>query len=900
MTIAQSEPDRLEIALDALALIKQEERSKKENDPYPMALSYVIGTFNRAGYFNSSILLLQKMQEYLDEEDWQENSQLPKSFFQNMVWLLYAELEIALGDYEEAIKFLNKMDMDEARKDFIHYNPNLEDSYFNFLADLAIVLTGQVLKNSGNLEKAKITFNKFFGEIETTYTQGNLNFHSIVNLSEIHFKLGDKFKYSQELSRAINAIRKEERYESWLKLVELYLLDNNFEQAHFYLEKIAPGYEENLEASEVKKFQFKFNTQYGLYYAAINEHKKAIAYFNKNFNVNSNYYSNAIIYTIKNYINLTKSFIAVQAFKEAEASLMSALNLIEGKSILDPINHKFLGAQKFELLEIFALYSNLEIAKNNNIISAIHFNEKAIELIGIERNNVFLEKDRQLLIEAAYPIFEQGIELLYQSEYKDKHARILELMEQSKALNLIDELVQADKFSQIDVDEELLKNHKKINGYINYTKAKLDEFNIDISQLKSLSRTLDSLQNEKEIFEGKIYASSDASKTSNKKRISLNQLQKKLIDRESCFIEFFQGKEYLYSLSVTKHKSNLSRLKITDKLLNDIEAFYSSIAEGNNQFRALTYLLYQNLLEPHEHLLKRQILIVPDGKLNVLPFDALCTEEVEKQTRLKDYPFIIKSSNVSLINSALFLSMVKQNKIEIKNKNVLAIHPDYSNNEDFQPLGFSQQEINFLDDEFNARVLSSTYATKNQLDRIIENYSMIHFSSHAVADLEKGRNSYIALDNAKAHIDDSCRLKAHEIRNYKLNADLVVLSACETGIGSFEKGEGVMSLGRSFIQAGAQGVLSSLWSVSDKSTALLTTEFYRLIHAGSNKPEAIGISKRKLMKDANFAHPYFWAGFYYTGDIKTKSNFNLNWIWIGIPLLMIFIFFIYKFKSDNV
>lgn len=893
------EPGATLKCLSILDSIKLSEDRSLENDPYPMALSFVIGSFNRSGHFNSSRRLLKDMLEVLNKETWGEKSQLPKSFFKSMYWLLHAELAIALGDNDEALEHLNKMEINAARKDFQEYSPLIEKSFLNYLADLAIFQTATALKKSGNLEKAKIIFNKFFGELELTYSQGNLNFNSFANLCEIYYKLGDIENYNSELLRAKESIRSDHSLKSWLILAELYFLDNNFEEGFYYLQKIEKNFNVYKEQSGDKNFQFNFNTQMGLYYAALEKHHEAIKYYNKNFDLDKRYFSAAVIFPITNHINLAKSYLASSNYSKSIIETNKAIELIEGEAIKDPLSHDFKGVQKFKLLELFQLLSQIEFKQNQNLEKAISYNTKAINIISVERKKVFLAKDKQLLIEAAYPVFEQGISLLFQSKIKDKEARIFKLMEQSKALNLIDDLVQSELFNQIDVNPILIADEKRISGLINFTRSQLDEYELSQENFKSLNDKLDSLQNLKTLVIDKIYTSSNASILNNEANIDLDHLQKNLIDKKTCFIEFFQGKEYIYSLGLNSNQIQISRLPTTKENIEKIEHFYTSIAKGDNLFRSLGNELYEKILAPYEALLRKQILIVPDGILNVLPFDALCTKSISPSTRLKDYPFLIKENNLSLIYSALFLHIVQQNKIKQNNDKLLAINPDYTANADFESLDFSAQEINFLDEAFDARVLSSSFANKSQIDSIIENYSMIHFSSHAVADLKKGRNSYIALDNAKTSIDDSCRLKAHEIRNYKLQAELVVLSACETGIGSFEKGEGVMSLGRSFIHAGAKGVLSSLWSVSDKSTALLTIEFYKLINTGLNKPEAISISKRNLLKDANFAHPYFWAGFYYTGDIKSKSSFNLNWSWIALPLLMFFIFFIYKLRSNR-
>jgi CHAT domain-containing protein len=103
--------------------------------------------------------------------------------------------------------------------------------------------------------------------------------------------------------------------------------------------------------------------------------------------------------------------------------------------------------------------------------------------------------------------------------------------------------------------------------------------------------------------------------------------------------------------------------------------------------------------------------------------------------------------------------------------------------------------------------------------------------------------------------------------------DLVVLSACETGLGKIEQGEGIRSLGRSFMESGAQATIISLWNVNDKSTAFIMTDFYKHLKAGITKDEALRQAKLDYLKNATTqnSHPYFWAAFIPAGDMQPLS-----------------------------
>jgi len=109
-------------------------------------------------------------------------------------------------------------------------------------------------------------------------------------------------------------------------------------------------------------------------------------------------------------------------------------------------------------------------------------------------------------------------------------------------------------------------------------------------------------------------------------------------------------------------------------------------------------------------------------------------------------------------------------------------------------------------------------------------------------------------------------LQVYEIFDLKLNAELVVLSACETGLGKQVKGEGLVGLTHAFFYAGTSSVLVSLWKVQDRSTADLMVNFYQELDAGKNKAESLRQAKLRMIQQNRYAHPYYWAPFVLVGN----------------------------------
>jgi CHAT domain-containing protein len=156
-------------------------------------------------------------------------------------------------------------------------------------------------------------------------------------------------------------------------------------------------------------------------------------------------------------------------------------------------------------------------------------------------------------------------------------------------------------------------------------------------------------------------------------------------------------------------------------------------------------------------------------------------------------------------------------------------------------------------------------AVKNSPD--LSTARRIHFATHGLISERQPQLSglVLTLDNDPA---EDGLLQMREIFNLKLNAELVVLSACETGLGKEMKGEGVIGLTRAFQYAGASNVVVSLWRVADRSTADLMIDFYRHMQSGLDKAQALRRAKLQMIESSPFSHPYYWAAFVMNGEAR--------------------------------
>ncbi len=160
-------------------------------------------------------------------------------------------------------------------------------------------------------------------------------------------------------------------------------------------------------------------------------------------------------------------------------------------------------------------------------------------------------------------------------------------------------------------------------------------------------------------------------------------------------------------------------------------------------------------------------------------------------------------------------------------------------------------------------------ATEENARNTDKETSIIHFACHGILDERFPLNSGLALTIPEKTEEgkENGLLQAWEIfESVRINADLVTLSACETGLGKEMGGEGLIGLTRAFQYAGAKTVLPTLWSVPDESTAILMENFYTYLKQGKSKAEALKTAQSEMLKSDKYSHPFYWAGFVLNGD----------------------------------
>jgi CHAT domain-containing protein len=267
-------------------------------------------------------------------------------------------------------------------------------------------------------------------------------------------------------------------------------------------------------------------------------------------------------------------------------------------------------------------------------------------------------------------------------------------------------------------------------------------------------------------------------------------------------------------------------------------------------YLGLSQKLYQRLLKPLEaQLQQRQVTIVPHGILHYLPFNAL-----HDGAR-----FAIERYALRMLPSASTLRYLRADK-SAKTGQILAFgNPDLGDPK--LDLNFAQQEALEVTKTLpDSRALLRQDATKAAFREFGAQFKYLHFATHGQFNADEPLASALML--ARAGKEDG-RLTVSDLYSLSLDADLVTMSACETGLGKIANGDDIIGLTRGFLYAGARSVVASLWKVDDKATSTLMTRFYEKL-GKTDQREAL--RQAQLETKAAFPHPYYWAAFQITGN----------------------------------
>lgn len=380
---------------------------------------------------------------------------------------------------------------------------------------------------------------------------------------------------------------------------------------------------------------------------------------------------------------------------------------------------------------------------------------------------------------------------------------------------------------------------------------------------------------------------------------TLDNLQSSMQHPKQGVLAYYEGATNIYIFLITAQdyryalvRKDFPIVEWIDDFRQGITGYHSlPISERNDslyrgtlrKYVSKAKLLYDSLLRPIEQGLSgiEELVIIPDGHLANIPFEALLSDTPGSIGNFDSYPFLLRRFQISYCYSASLLDEMVSRKYDVGNQEgVLGMAPfsidltpkgeKQTSRDRVSNLKYSAEEVDFIVQKAGGLALKNKQATKARFLEESADYRMLHISSHALADAQDGTQSYLAF-YADEGFDP---LYVRELYGLNLQADLVVLSACETNIGQLEMGEGIISLARAFAYAGAKSILTTLWVVDDAAMKDQTIHFYQELQKPAiRKDEALQLAKRWTLQNApNIRkHPYFWAAMIAVGDMASIS-----------------------------
>ncbi|MEM7373415.1 MAG: CHAT domain-containing tetratricopeptide repeat protein [Bacteroidota bacterium] len=374
-----------------------------------------------------------------------------------------------------------------------------------------------------------------------------------------------------------------------------------------------------------------------------------------------------------------------------------------------------------------------------------------------------------------------------------------------------------------------------------------------------------------------------------KPEVNLPTVRADLIQEKQTILAYFVLDSSL--LAIIDNGAKISTHEIyPDRSWEDsVQVFNQLLGErrGMEQIAPLAAYLFQQILAPFQDDLGEQLVLFPDGMLHFLNFELLLTELPSSLADPADLPWLLRRHRIHYANH---LGHAKEEASASGNK--LAIAPGFSADlkADYQAslspgqtvdsvfmqwlsTPWSLELVREFDRENWGKILLESDATKTQFLDKSRDAQLIHFATHARVEDQAPLNSFLALhpdpEEAKTGY-----LFAHELYGMTLSAALVVLSACQTGIGTYQEGEGVLSLAHAFQYAGSPSLIMSLWSIDDQQTNWLIRDFYDRLDKKSSISQALRQSKLAYLDQysGELAHPYYWGSLVFVGDNQELSS----------------------------
>lgn len=613
------------------------------------------------------------------------------------------------------------------------------------------------------------------------------------------------------------------------------------------------------------------------------------------------------------FSSLQKPILVLEALQAGLESVSdnwktkSYLELPHEDSIINPLAAIKILRYKSKALRKLAQEKDSSLYLNH----AIQHCRLGHELILKIRKNLVSEDSKIQLGQVASKLYEEALDVIYILDHRHATGKLMEeafkYIEANKSMALYTAML--DQKAKMGLSDSLRHQEKRLKEQLIYLNTQLRKTEQKAGEKDST--LLISLQRDHFAAQDAYNSFLEELEENNPRYFrekyqldfaSIKSIQRKL-NKNDCFINYFWGKESLYQLFVFNDKVLFKRLNALTSLGREITEFYQLISQPPNhttdvKWQKLGHSLFQRLFPVETSIGDvNNLYICPDGLLNYLPFESLLTEETAgANIRYNELPYLMQDMPIAYeLTGTYWLRRGKRPKrfSQISWLGVAPIYKDSLTVNDFAQLvlgtrsnigalPFAEKEVKQISTLWQQNALIGENATEANFRQEALGKDYIHLALHGILSDRKDEFNSL-LFSSEGDISHDGRLHAYEIYDLQFPTELMVLSACNTGVGNFQKGEGIMSLSRAFTYAGAKSLLMSLWQVSDASTSQLMLNFNRNLLEKEEKHKALRLARIQYLDQQEVpskCHPYYWAGFILQGDTQALVRSRSIWVFI--------------------
>ncbi len=607
-------------------------------------------------------------------------------------------------------------------------------------------------------------------------------------------------------------------------------------------------------------------------------------------------------------VNLSKmatSHYGLKEYSTGDEKVLEAINLLlatrdnvdilNGESITSHVSYNF--------RELLSILSNLVFEKleMDDSKSAIFILNEIQKLIDHNKQKLSGESSKIFQTSSIYPIYEKTIDNLVEAYYETKNESYLNQAIQLSLTN------KGNILTDIISEKQIYERELPSSEYERFKKLEFNKNSAESDVVNANSKNLDSLNNR--YFEAltsfnkyqdsllQIHSTIRPMLSNNSMNLNVEDVVAYL-GSDRAYLEIFAGQNAMYLFCISKNAKSVFKVPLTEDVKNKFDQYLSELYQYNDdtdfydRSQYLYDLLYKNPFDHFEKIGLKSIITSSDGVFHMVPIESFWNGK----------SFLVEDFDISYILSNNQLNAQK-NKYSQEYIGFGSSYSSQLNDHLNNATGKSDIRLSSLQ-QAEKEVANGTQilggknyvgrnATKSNFKKYSsENSGILHLALHGII-LNNSKSGIVFHDEEQDFILDQLELGMMKLKN-----KLTILSACHSGSGEVFQGEGIRSLARSFLYAGSNSVISSLWEASDVSNQEIMTRLLENISDGRETHESLNQAKRDYLKNASpyARHPAYWGNMVYVGADKSTSSFGLKYILLALGFLAI-VFILYKVRK---